>query len=202
MTDRDLRPASDADRPEIVSTLAQAFAQDPVFRWMLPDGPVRLRRLPRLFDLLFGVERRRGLIVTAQDGGAASFWRRPGDAGAPPADVLRNALPLLGVFGGNIGRALAVSNAIEAHFPRDRRFWYAHFVGVRPDRQGKGWGGAMIRGGLARAAADGAPVYLETARPENVRFYVGLGFEVTAEWDIPRGPHFWSMIHAGGTRPA
>lgn len=102
---------------------------------------------------------------------------------------------MLQVFGSAIGKGIAISNALDAHHPKGFPFWYLHFVGVRPDFQGKGWGGSIIREGLKRAAGEGLPAYLETATPQNVPLYLRLGFEIVEEWDVPDGgPHFWSML--------
>ena len=194
MSDADaaLRLAEPSDEATIAATLALAFFDDPVFRWFIPDDRRRRERLPRLFTLLYRLES--GTILTAPGGEATSFWRAPGTAATSFSDILRRAGPLLGIFGTGIGRALAMSNAIEAHFPKVP-FWYVHFVGARLDAQGRGWGSAMMRQGCARASAQGLPVYLETARASNVDFYSARGFTVTAEWDVRGGPHFWSLIH-------
>jgi ribosomal protein S18 acetylase RimI-like enzyme len=197
MTDeRLIGPANTADRAAIARTLALAFQNDPVFRWMVPNDDFRRRRLPMLFDVFFDIELGRGLILASADVEAVSFWRSAGKAVTPFGDFLLRAWPMITNFAPSLLRMLAVSGAIEAHLPKDRPFWYAHFVGVSPDAQRMGWGAALVRAGLDRARADGLPVYLETARPENVRFYQALGFRVTGEWDVPGGPHFWSMLHA------
>jgi ribosomal protein S18 acetylase RimI-like enzyme len=195
---RSIVPADPADRDVAAETLALAFQDDPVFCWMLPDAERRRARLPRLFALLFEAETTQGRILKSARGEAISFWRPPGKAGTPAADIVRNAWPLARIFGLGVGRALAVSNVIEAHFPKDTPFWYAHFVAVRPDAQGHGWGAALVRAGIALAEAADMPIYLETARPENVGFYQGRGFAVTAEWTIPKGPRFWSMVRPPG----
>lgn len=187
-----LRIATPADAGSIAETLALAFFDDPVFRWFIPDDDRRRERLPRFFRLLFRLES--GTVLTAPGGQATSFWRPPGTAGNSFADILPRVVPLLEIFGLGIGRPLAISRAIEAHFPKVP-FWYVHFVGARPEAQGRGWGSAMMRQGCARASAQGLPVYLETARPSNVDFYHARGFKVTAEWDVRGGPHFWSLMH-------
>lgn len=192
--DRSVLTNAAGTRGAVAISLAQAFQNDPVFRWLLPDDDARRAKLPKLFDLLFEIEQPIGDIRTSPAAEAASFWRPPGRAVTPFVEILKRALPLWGIFGFGLARMSAVTKAIEAHLPKDGAFWYAHFVGVRPDAQGRGWGRAMMRAGMARAAADGLPVYLETARPENVSFYSGLGFEVLGEWDVPGGPRFWSMI--------
>jgi ribosomal protein S18 acetylase RimI-like enzyme len=63
-------------------------------------------------------------------------------------------------FGAALGRGLAVSHAMESHHPKGIDYWYLHYAGVRPEHQGKGWGGAAIREGLTRARSGNLPVYL------------------------------------------
>ncbi len=54
-------------------------------------------------------------------------------------------------------------------------------VGVLPEFQGRGIGrGLMIRF-CARVDSEGKPAFLETDRPENVRFYEKSGFRVVDE---------------------
>lgn len=193
-TPRPVSPVGPDHYPRIGAMLARAFHDDPVFDWMLPDRTSRIGRMERLFALLLRLHGPHARIFAAPDDGCASIWQPPGTAGVPFTTMLANGLTMLRVFGRHLPRALAVSDAIEAHFP-EGKFWYVHFVGVEPALQGKGWGRAMMREGLAHVAADGLPTYLETARPENVAFYLGLGFQVTDEWDVPKGPHFWSLLH-------
>jgi len=92
-----------------------------------------------------------------------------------------------------MGRALTVGTAIDAHMPA-QPFWYLHVLGCDPDEQGRGFGAAMVRAGLSRAAGR-LPCYLETATERNLGFYAALGFRVTGEWQAARsGPRFWSML--------
>ena len=69
----------------------------------------------------------------------------------------------------------------------------------RPDRRGAG---APRRGhrrrpdplGTRARPADGVPVVLETAQPDNVALYEHFGFRVVLEGDVPGGgPHIWFM---------
>lgn len=187
--------AGSPDRADVARTLALAFQDDPALRWIIPDAGRRRARLPMLFDILFKSDLPTGMIQKSPANEACALWRAPGTADTGPLELLRSAIPMLRVFGSGIGRGIAVSNALDAHHPRGFPYWYLHFVGVQPDFQGKGWGGAIIRDGLARTAADGLPTYLETATPQNVPLYQRLGFDIVEEWDVPAGgPHFWSML--------
>jgi ribosomal protein S18 acetylase RimI-like enzyme len=55
-----------------------------------------------------------------------------------------------------LGRGLAVSHAMESHHPKGIDYWYLHYAGVRPEHQGKGWGGAAIHEGVTRARSGGS----------------------------------------------
>lgn len=195
MSDRTFLGATGADQAQVVQTLSLAFQNDPALSWIIQDADKRRARLPMLFDLLFKSDLPEGMILRPEGHEAAAMWRAPGTAETSFGELISSLLPMLRIFGTSIGRGLATSNALEAHRPKGQNYWYLHFVGVRPEHQGKGWGGAIIRDGLARAAGDGLPAYLETATPENVPLYQRLGFEIIEEWDVPgNGPHFWSML--------
>lgn len=191
-----VRVAGSADRSRIVELLARAFSDDPAMSYIFPDPADRMRRLPRLFGLLFDSEALNGLRLVTAGGEAATLWRAPGKASDGLLAMLLHAWPMWRALGGSIGRALAVSNAIAAHFP-GKSAWYLHIAGCDPAAQGKGFGAAAVRGGLDRIAGSGLPTYLETATEKNLGFYRALGFVVTDEWCVPKGgPRFWSMRRA------
>ena len=188
-----IRDTVPADRAAVAAMLARAFADDPAMAYILPNPRDRVKRLPRLFALLFD-EDAPGLRLVTGDAAAATLWQRPGTQPPGTLDLLRRAVPLIGALGPALPRALRVADALDAHAPPERH-WYLHIAGVDPTLQGKGLGGASIREGLARAAGEGLPVYLETATNRNVGLYQSLGFAVTSEWHVPKGgPKFWSML--------
>ena len=66
-------------------------------------------------------------------------------------------------------------------------------VAVRPDAQGRGIGGALLRELLARwDACGGGVVALGTQRARNLPFYARAGFVQTREWDAG-GYTSWAM---------
>ena len=189
-----IRVATRADRDAIAITLARAFADDPATSYIFPDRAERVRRLPKMFRLIFD-EDVGGMPLITGDGEAATLWRKPGQAEIGKLEMLRQLFPLIGAFGTALGRAMRVGDAIDAHHPPGP-YWYLHIAGVDPLHQGKGLGSASIRQGLAKAREDNVPAFLETATPRNVGLYQSLGFEVIDEWDVPKGgPHFWSMLN-------
>ncbi len=186
--------ATPADGPEIVETLALAFQTDPALSWILPDADHRARALRGLFRVLVPADMRAGVALRSTSDASAALWRAPGQAHSGTLEFLRTVVPLVATFGTALPRGLKVQDGIDRHRPKGR-FWYLHYVGVRPGRQGKGHGGRIIRAQTAGADNQGLPCWLETATPENVPLYERLGFVTQVEWDVPGGgPHFWGMM--------
>ncbi|CAE6518746.1 unnamed protein product [Rhizoctonia solani] len=58
-------------------------------------------------------------------------------------------------------------------------------LGIHPDFQRRGVGKALVRYMLVRGDSQGVASCVETAKETNVSFYVGLGFEIKSEKEIP-----------------
>ena len=69
-------------------------------------------------------------------------------------------------------------------FP-ETRHWYLGVVATDPQHAGRGFGRAVMRAGLDRAAADGLPAYLETTNPGNVKLYESVGWTVDSQFERP-----------------
>ena len=63
----------------------------------------------------------------------------------------------------------------HAEIMKGRKHWYLELVATRPEYQGRGAAGRLLRWGLAKADEDGAEVYLE-ASPDGKPIYEHLGF--------------------------
>lgn len=76
---------------------------------------------------------------------------------------------------------------------------YVEVVAVRPDHQGQGLGGKMIRHILSQVGS--GPVYLECSDASNVKFYERYGFSVVKQIELADGEgtkrqaiNLWLMI--------
>ena len=70
-------------------------------------------------------------------------------------------------------------------------------LGVDPEHRGLGVARRLLESGLARADSRSLPVYLETARIENVRMYEKFGFAVGRVIELPEGgPSIWTMLRS------
>lgn len=185
-------------RDAVVETLSLAFEDDPAIAWMSPRLRKRRRMLPHLFRHMRQEDLKFGSVMRSPGGEVATLWRAPGKHKQQLYGRLRTTLAFFRILGAGASRGSAIAAALAKHHPPEDH-WYLRFIGVRPDQQGKGWGGVALRQGIERAEADGVPIYLETATPSNVGLYQRFGFTITNEWDVEGGgPHFWGMMRPVG----
>jgi ribosomal protein S18 acetylase RimI-like enzyme len=83
------------------------------------------------------------------------------------------------------GSVMAAHDLLEPH-------WHVGPVGVEPGFQGMGLGRAAMRLLCDEFDTEHRLAWLETDKPENVRFYIGLGFEVAEEVPMLTS-RFWFM---------
>jgi ribosomal protein S18 acetylase RimI-like enzyme len=194
--------ASKQDVPRVVDVLAQAFHDDPLWRFAVPDPAKRARTLPHLFRVSVNVAVRQGEIHTSSSGfGGAAVWMPPGKSVTTLAALrlgLRDMLAALFVAGpSDFQRIMRVLDSFEARQKHDAPgdHWYLMQIGVLPEHQGRGIGSQLLTPMFERFDQRGEVCYLETETPENVTFYEKRGFRVVTEAPIKGGgPTLWTMI--------
>jgi GNAT superfamily N-acetyltransferase len=187
---------------ECGAVLARAFADDPLFNWILQNEIRRDASLRWFMPTATRYGTRHGHVFTtdATPEGAA-VWLPPGDVKVTMPRMVQSGLLLAPwKFGlGGFRRFLKAMDTFEHLHDRDMPMphWYLMLLGVDPPRQGQGVGGTLLQPMLARADAEGTPCYLETQKAINVPFYQRHGFETVVELDMPDGgPHCWTMKRA------
>ena len=187
------------------AVLGRAFADDPLFTYILPE-----RTAGREAKLRWFMERgaRYGhsygqVHTTAGNVEGNAVWLPPGDVKLTMPRMARTGIVLAPLkFGlGAFSRFLSAVNEMERLHEEQvpERHWYLMILGVDPARQGQGVGSALLAPGLSRADADGLPCYLETMKERNVPFYQRHGFQVLHEGNLPKGgPYYWTMKRPAG----
>src|SRR3979490_3214023 len=99
-----LRPAARcatlADVPVLAGSLARAFRDDPVFRWLFPVGHSREDRSAAFFTTeLRHVHLCHDEVWTAQEGAAAALWDPPGGWRVPLSTLVRQGSTLVRLLG-------------------------------------------------------------------------------------------------------
>ncbi len=202
-----LAPAQIREAGEV---LGRAFHEDPATVFTIPDDDVRGQVLPQFEGVAVQLGHQYGEVYTTPDGVlGAAVWLPPRDSHLSPLRAIGRWVLAAALYGeaglllapvkvgaAGMRRFMAINNLFEELSRRDvpPQHWYLAVLGVEPERQGQGIGGALIQPVLARADSAGLPCYLETTRDRNVPFYRRHGFEVVAEGDLPDGgPPYWTM---------
>jgi len=180
--------------------LGRAFHDDPLNLYIFPDEEKRRRVLPWMLRTATHYAQRHGEVHTTPDNvEGAAVWLPPGGTAISNLRMLMAGMwrvPFKAGLGAT-SRFMRMSSHLDKRHEHDvqGRHWYLMILGVEPERQGQGVGGALIQPVIARAEGDGLPCYLETMKEINVTFYRKHGFAVVSEGDIPDdgGPHYWTM---------
>jgi ribosomal protein S18 acetylase RimI-like enzyme len=186
----------DSRLAEASDVLARAFQRDPAWVWLIPDDAKRRELLPWLFRVGFDVT---AAEVWTTDGvvRGASRWLPPGRPPMRVGPTLRALATTPFKLGKSMAPFLAYGRAVEslrAEVMPDPH-WYLAGIGVDPDAQQRGIGGALLRPGLDEAARAGLPAVLLTNNEANLSFYERHGFRVVREQQTPKsGPNAWAMV--------
>ena len=177
--------------------LADAFAADPVFAWLIPP---QLRGRPNRLRTFFtsmsrGYLRQGKPCYLTGDASAAALWAAPGAWTMPLSQIVLEAAPNGLAFRRHLLRALRTQLQIERlHAAHSPPHWYLGYLGTRRDRQGEGLGTQMLQEVLAGLDSDGVPAYLESSNERNLSLYERNGFRLVGELQaLDHGPTIWRM---------
>ncbi len=201
LPDPQLRPATAEDIQRLKTVLADAFYDDPVFAWLMPEDDRRRARLRRYF----GVDLRyyslpRGRVWTTADLIGAALTLPPGKWRVPPHTTLFQG----SAFGIRLSRAARMGAAMEWRHARELRgpHYYVRDIGVHPGMQGMGLGAALMRPTLERCDREGLPAYIEASSERSAALYERLGFQHIKELRVGGSPPLWLMIRPPRPTPA
>jgi len=194
----ELRRATVEDIYRLKTVLAEAFFEDPVLCWLMPEDSKRLARLRRFFAIeLRHLALPRGRVWTTGDLSGAALSLPPGAWRVPLWATLLEGP----AFGVHLSRAARLGAAIERRHVRESHY-YIRDVGVRPDMQGKGFGSALLHPTLDRCDRESLPAYLEASSERSAALYARLGFQLTDELRLAGSPPLRLMLRPPRPREA
>jgi ribosomal protein S18 acetylase RimI-like enzyme len=194
--DQTVRRAARDESGLLGEVLADAFAEDPVFEWLIdPKLRNRDQRMRTFFTSMSRSYLRQGKpCYLAGDGSAAAMWAAPGKWSFPVSEMAIEAAPQTAALGRRLQRALRTQLQIESLHPKSPKHWYLGYLGARRANQGQGLGSQLLREVLTKADADGVPAYLESSNERNVPLYERHGFKVVDETRaLGKGPKIYLM---------
>jgi len=179
--------------------LSRAFYNYRLMVYATADDRRRASGVDSLYGAILADCFRLGDVYVTPEFTGAACWLPPG---TPTANLMRQirsgmlALPFrFGLTG--FARLLpyeAMAQKLHHQYATEPH-WYLAAIGVEPEEQGKGNGGALMQPILARADAEGLPCYLETHVETNVRLYQKHGFEIRCRSDVAGHPiPVWAML--------
>jgi ribosomal protein S18 acetylase RimI-like enzyme len=186
-----------ADAEAALGVLARGMRDNPVHVAVFGDDPERRQeRLRRVFEGAFDAMGWQTNMLAARDADGTIL----GVCGALPPGGCRmdlgqqlRVMPRLLSNGPRVAvRAMRWLGAWARRDP-DERHWHLGPIAVDAHLQGRGVGSKLMEVFCARVDAAGEEAYLETDKPENVRFYERFGFEVVGEQAVLGVPN-WFMI--------
>jgi GNAT superfamily N-acetyltransferase len=178
--------------------LAQAFVEDPIFSWLMPDERRRETRLRRFFAVeLRRLVLPRGIAWTSGELAGAALALPPGAWSTPPHVALLQGR----CFGMRLHRPTGLLAMIERRHLRAPHYYFA-YIGVAPEAQGHGLGSRLMGPTLERCDADGLPAYLEASSERNAALYERLGFRLQREVRFAGSPPLRLMVRPPVARHA
>ena len=201
-TDRAVVRAGAADSDVLSQVIAGAFHDLAPSRWLVADPAARRQIFPGYFRLYVEHALARGVVHTTPGCTAAALWIPVGtDATGPPDGYDAR---LAGATSPWTSRFRAFDATLDRHHPAGISHCHLAILAVRPDRQGRGTGTALLR--ACHAVLDqvpGTPAYLEASSPRARDLYLAHGYDLQpgAPFHLPGdGPPLWPMWRQPGAR--
>ncbi len=194
-----VRPAQPSELPIVVDILAEAFAEDPFFDWLVLQDENAAKRRRTAFEAFVNVlGSGYGEIWITGGGEGAAIWYHPGRWQISAVTQLRLLPRLLRTTGLGAGWKKFFSvNSLERRHPKTPHF-YLLTIGVVPACQGRGYGRVLLKPLLESCDSQRMPGYLETAKESNIAVYERYGFTVLEQLRLPfDGPVIWTMWRKG-----
>lgn len=174
---------------------ADAFVDDPVFRFLCPGGLRQQARLRTMFEteMELYVFPNGGTVWTTSAFEGAVAELPPGRWEMPKSVEGREALRWMWAYRTRMPRALKVQKHMERRHLSEPHI-YVRTVGVRTEFQGQGLGSMLMQPTLAKADSNSLPAYIEASSERSAALYERLGFQHLGVFELPDGgPPVWPM---------
>jgi 2-hydroxy-6-oxonona-2,4-dienedioate hydrolase len=204
MLGHDLHRVGSDEFGQAAGVLSRAFQHDAAVEYIHPREQGRVTWLEAMFLVQVRIAHAQGLVHATEDFRGVAVWFAPGNHGVAPWKLIGVGLALgfkspFGVLRRGV-RFLQHSQLLHRRSVTGDH-WYLQYLGVDSTHRGQGVGSSLLRPMLARADAEGLPVYLETANARTIALYRRHGFDVVAEGTVPfGGPRLWAMVRGPGRR--
>jgi ribosomal protein S18 acetylase RimI-like enzyme len=189
-----IRAAAEHEIPAVGELIAVSFNHLNANAYLVPPLSDRATVLGRFFTLLseHALAHGRVDVVPGPDGpAAAAVWFDLTREMPDPPDYENRLAALSGPY---LPQFEALDQMFAKYHPRDPH-WHLAFLAVRPGRQDKGLGSALMRRTHEELDRAGVPAYLEATNDDNIRLYRRHGYVDMEPFAmlLPDGTPFYRM---------
>ena len=189
------------DRPAVVSALARAFYDDPLFGYFLPDLLAQSKGMLTYMSAAAADAAPFGDIWVARTEGkvaCTAVWLPPGTY---PRSLRRELMtnvrgaPAFVRTGRRLAGAFRLLGALDrVHHEVAEPHYYLSVLGTDPLYQRSGAGGAALKPVLEQCDTEGLSAYLETQKAANLAYYARHSFELVHKMEVAGVPPVWTML--------
>ena len=193
--------ADPSEMEAVLGVIARGMRDNPTHVAALGENSERReKRVRRIFSRVLPVMGHSLILARHPDGTILGVlgMAAPGRCQANAKQRMQLMLGLLPLGPRALSRSLRWVGTWEKRDPEERH-WHLGPVAVDAHLQGMGIGSKLMRIFCAQMDAAGEDAYLETDKPENVRFYERFGFEVVGEQEVIGVPN-WYMARRPDAR--
>ena len=190
-----VRRAGAADAGAITHILAAGFREDPPLAWILPHPGDRERLSPAFFQPFVELVLTEGHGYVTEDLTGTTLWL---DVDVT-ADTNEDSAAFRQLFIDGLGaeyakRFFVLDELFSANHPGHESHAYLLFIGVVPQRQGRGVGTALLAEHLRAVDEGSRPAYVEASSRRNSTLYSRQGFAPLGDpITLPDGPSLYPM---------
>jgi GNAT superfamily N-acetyltransferase len=185
--------AAPADLDALSQVIAAAFHDLAPSRWLIADPEARRAIFPGYFRLQVAYAMATGLAHTTPARDAVAVWLPAGPGVPRPLAGYQQRLNM--ATAPWTGRFAVFDQALRAHHPAGVPHQHLAILAVRPGRQSRGIGSALLNARHHDLDHDGVPAYLEATSPRARDLYQWHGYTARpgAAFRLPEGPLIWPM---------
>lgn len=179
-----MRQADKKDRDTIVDILLKSFENNKSVNYIIKQDVKREVRLRRLMEYSFDSCMLYGDVFITDDKAGCALVVKPDKKKTLPKTILLDAIVAVRALGlSNLKTAMRRESIIKSHHPREL-LYYLWFIGVDPEKQGRGIGSKLLGDVITEATKDNRILCLETSTIKNIPWYQSFGFSIYHELDF------------------
>lgn len=179
-----MNKANYGDKNLILEILTESFKHNRSVNYITGASEGNQKRVSALMDYSFEVCYQFGDIYLSDNRNAVALILYPEQKKTNLSTIVLDIKLVLNCIGiSNIGKALKRESSIKKLQPKDPMY-YLWFIGVHPDKQGKGIGSQLMNELILESQKMKRPIYLETSTLTNIPWYKKFGFNIYNELNL------------------